>query len=547
MEVPRVGGDNGVTKINVLDESEFAHMTEADKHLARMGYTQVYKREFGWFSAFSFAVSISGMFATVFTTFSYGVTAGGPASVVWCWLIAGAACMCIALSVAELTSAYPTSGGVYFTCNYLLPRKWVPSVSWVVGWLNLLGQIAGVASTVWGAAQILLAAVSMSIDGYTPTANHTTGVMAALLVFQGLVNSMNTKYLEKCTSTYVVFHVLVLVSAWIALLVKQDNKHSAEYVFTEIIPSSGWHPKGFSFLFGFLSVAWTMTDYDATSHITEEVDRPEIVAPWAITAAMTFTYLGGWVWNIILVLCMGDIDSFMNSDYGQPVGQIFYNVLGPKGGIAYCVFALVILQFVGITATHACSRTIWAFARDQMIPLSRVWYKINKKTDTPIYAVWLTIFCAVCINLIGLGSETTIEAIFNITAIALDWSYCIPIACKVIFPNQFTPGPWNMGKIGYFVNAWAVIWTFFVSIIFFMPTVRPVTPSNMNYAVVIMAGVFVFSLGYWFLRGRKFYTGPRANTEVLDGYGGDNMPSGEKQLPLEQNPPMFEERRVDAE
>ena len=92
-----------------IDELE----TEADRALAaEFGYKPVFKREFGYLSTFSFAVSISGLFSTVATTFSYPLTAGGSASAVWCWAISGAGCMCIALSVAELVSAYPTCGGL---------------------------------------------------------------------------------------------------------------------------------------------------------------------------------------------------------------------------------------------------------------------------------------------------------------------------------------------------------------------------------------------------------------------------------------------------
>lgn len=234
---------------------------------------QVFKREFGYLSTFSFAVSISGLFATTTTTFSYPLYAGGSSSVVWCWLISGAGCMCIALSVAELVSAYPTCGGLYYTVSRLAPPKWVPSVSWITGWINLLGQVAGIASSEYGSAQILLAAVAMGSDGaYVPTVGHTVGVMAALTVFCGIVNSLPTAWMEKMTKTYVIFHVLVLVSCAIALLAKTENKHDASYVFTHIDeePLSGWTPVGFSFLFGFLSVSWTMTDYDATAHITEE-------------------------------------------------------------------------------------------------------------------------------------------------------------------------------------------------------------------------------------------------------------------------------------
>jgi amino acid transporter len=177
--------------------------------------------------------------------------AGGSASAVWCWLISGAGCMCIALSVAELVSAYPTCGGLYYTISRLAPKQWVPPVSWVVGWLNLLGQVAGVASSEYGSAQILLAAVSMSTNfTYSPTVGHTIAVMAGLTIICGLVNSLSTYWMEKMTKTYVIFHVLVLVSCCIALLVKTENKNDAHYVFTDVTPDSGWTPVGWSFLFG---------------------------------------------------------------------------------------------------------------------------------------------------------------------------------------------------------------------------------------------------------------------------------------------------------
>ena len=119
-------GPDGQARIVNLEE-----LTDADAELAaKFGYKPVFKREFGYLSTFSFAVSISGLFATVSTTFSYALYAGGPSSAVWCWFISGAGCMCIACSVAELVSAYPTCGGLYYTVSRLAPEKWVPSLSW---------------------------------------------------------------------------------------------------------------------------------------------------------------------------------------------------------------------------------------------------------------------------------------------------------------------------------------------------------------------------------------------------------------------------------
>ncbi|RKF58562.1 putative amino-acid permease C15C4.04c [Golovinomyces cichoracearum] len=494
---------------NFNSHGDVHDVKNADDQLAEeFGYKPVFKREFGYLSTFSFAVSISGLFATTMTTFSYPLSSGGSAGVVWCWLISGAGCMCLACSVAELVSAYPTSGGLYFTVSRLAPPEWVPSLSWITGWLNLMGQITGVASAEYGSAQMLLAAVSMSLDyKYEITTSMTVGVMAALLLFCGFINSLSTYWMEKMTKSYVIFHLCVLLSCCIALLLKTENKHTSEYVFTHIESETGWSPLGFSFLFGFLSVTWTMTDYDATAHITEEISEPEVKAPWAISLAMFFTYIAGFLFNIVLCYCMGDPNEILDSPTIQPVAQIFINSLGKTGGIFYTFCGFIILQFVCFTAMQAAARTVFAFSRDGLIPFSKLWLKINRWTGTPLNAVWITVLFCILINLIGLGSTTAIAGVFDVCAISLDWSYCIPIFCK-LFYGKFEPGPWHMGKFSWWINIWGLIWTFFVSVIFVLPTIRPVTALNMNFAIAFLALLLALAWIFWIVSGKKYYTGP---------------------------------------
>lgn len=96
-----VNADGQHQKIDV------ANMTHDDEELAaRFGYKPVFKREFGYLSTFSFAVSISGVFATIMTTMSYPLAAGGSSAVVFCWLVSGAGCMCIAVSFCSVVQRY---------------------------------------------------------------------------------------------------------------------------------------------------------------------------------------------------------------------------------------------------------------------------------------------------------------------------------------------------------------------------------------------------------------------------------------------------------
>lgn len=121
---------------------------------------------------------------------------------------------------------------------------------------------------------------------------------------------------------------------------------------------------------------------------------------------------------------MGDPKAIIGSKIEQPVAQIFYNVLGKAGGITFTVCAFIIIKFVTFTAMQALGRTVFAFSRDQLIPFSHLWTKILPLTGTPILAVWISVFFCIAINLIGLGSYTAILGVFNVCAIALDWSYC---------------------------------------------------------------------------------------------------------------------------
>jgi amino acid transporter len=155
------------------------------------------------------------------------------------------------------------------------------------------------------------------------------------------------------------------------------------------------------------------------SHIAEEAKNPSHIVPRAITWALGFTYVAGFFFNLILVVCEGDESVLMANVVAQPVVQLFYNVTGREGAIFFTVMAFLVMNFVCITAMQAGARTVWAFSRDSLLPGSRVWYKIWSRTATPVLAVWLYVLLNILINLIALASYTAVGAIFNTCAIAL--------------------------------------------------------------------------------------------------------------------------------
>lgn len=67
------------------------------------------------------------------------------------------------------------------------------------------------------------------------------------------------------SSKLIVEKVLASVGICVAILLLTPEKQSAKWVFTHVTDGSGWGSKTFSFFLGFISVTWTMTDYDGTT------------------------------------------------------------------------------------------------------------------------------------------------------------------------------------------------------------------------------------------------------------------------------------------
>ncbi|KIX08408.1 uncharacterized protein Z518_03064 [Rhinocladiella mackenziei CBS 650.93] len=502
-------------------------ITDADDDLLRhIGYKQEFRREFTRWSTLSYAISIMGVLGSVSASWYSPLAAGGPATAIWCWFSGSFFALCIALStVAELVSAYPTSGGMYFVTKHVFPEDKVPLAAWIIGWSNFLGQTAGVASVGYSVGQMILAAASMGSiqeDGtfsYVPTAEHTVAVSIGVLICHGIICSFPSKALSQTIRWFAPINLLGSVAVTIALLVLTDNKHSASYVFGHVIDGSGWGSRGFSFLIGYLSVAWTMTDYDATAHISEELHNAAISGPVAIFQAVLVTWFFGVMLNIALGFCAGDLLDTLSSPMGNPAAQVYYNAAGKKGGLALWFWPILIQFFTGKSLSlETYTRTCFALARDEAFPFSHTLRKMNKYTQTPLYSVWVVVIFCCLLNLIALGSAQTINGIFGVTAPAMDFSYIAVIAGRLYYDKKhpIAKGPFQLGIWQKPINYIAILWTIFISVILFFPPVSPVTSANMNYAVVIAAFIFFFALWWWYFGAKNHYIGPRTEDQVRD-------------------------------
>src|SRR5436190_15965905 len=122
-----------------------------EKRLAELGYKQELSRSWSGFQNFAISFTIISILAGCFTTYYQGWNNGGPIAISIGWPVLSVFILIIALCMAELVSAFPTAGGIYWWSARLGGPVW----GWFTGWFNLLGLIGIVASVDYFCGQFL--------------------------------------------------------------------------------------------------------------------------------------------------------------------------------------------------------------------------------------------------------------------------------------------------------------------------------------------------------------------------------------------------------
>ena len=107
-----------------------------EDHLAALGVKQELKRNFSMFSMLGLAFAILNSWTALSASLSLALPSGGSTSVLWGLITAGICNLCLAASLAEFLSAYPTAGGQYHWVAIISWKKWTPILSWITGWVS---------------------------------------------------------------------------------------------------------------------------------------------------------------------------------------------------------------------------------------------------------------------------------------------------------------------------------------------------------------------------------------------------------------------------
>jgi amino acid transporter len=518
--------------------------------LHRLGYAQELFRSMGGFSNFAISFSIISILTGAVILYDYGLAWAGTAAVMIGWPLVTIFVLAIAASMAELASAYPTAGGLYYWASKMRNKNW----GWWTAWLNLIGQFAIVAGIDYAAAGFLNATI---VDRITGGVFNTTEIipgilngqlvtMGVILAIQLALNIAGINLVALLNQVSVWWHIgiVAIVVILIFLTGKPDQSGLTLFQIQPQDVAGSWnnnlgfinitygpassYPVLLAFFFSLLLANWTYTGYDASAHVAEETVGARMASAWGVFLSVAVSAVVGYIFLVALTTHLPNLSTLFPATLDTPVqagaSQYYfgggvavidilnYN-LGQIGDILAAGIAIA-MWFCGLASLAAAGRMLFAFSRDDGIPGSGWLKRVSHRYRTPANSLvavavvaWLFTVAAFIV-----GTGTAIVIITAISTIFLYAAYGLVIYLGATTSDWREHRVWNLARWSKPVAYVAVFWVIVLMVLFSFPT-------SGNISWPFMLGIVVLLLIYYFGWARARFQGPKvmgAEAELTD-------------------------------
>ena len=528
------------------------------KDLHRLGYAQELFRTMGGFSNFAISFSIISILTGAVILYDYGLAWAGTAASLIGWPLITVFVLCIAASMAEVASAYPTAGGLYYWASRMKNKNW----GWWTAWLNLIGQFAIVAGINYAAALFLNATIITPLtDGaYSnttvffgdptfgaegPALSGALVTMAGLLAVELVLNIAGVRVVALLNQISVWWHIffVIVIAGSLFVLGTQSTTQDAGLTLFAIQPvdtAGAWdntfpvgsdnpwfsfqygpavaYPLFLAFFFSLLQANWTYTGYDASAHVAEETIGARKASAWGIFLSVAVSAVAGYIFLLAITLHLPDLTPLFPEVLDNPAvySQYYFGdgaavlytlnenldaglaaVLG--GGIA------IAMCFCGLSSVASAGRMLFAFSRDDGIPGSRWLKKVSHRYRTPANALAAMVVGAFILTFMAfwVGRGIAVVIVTAISTIFLYAAYGVPIWLGMTTEAWKSERVWSLGRWSRPIAIIALIWIVVLMFLFSWPT-------SGNISWPFMVAIVLFLLVYYFGWARRSFKGPHA-------------------------------------
>ena len=334
----------------------------------------------------------------------------GPFPLLVVWSAGGIFALCGALSLAEVASVYPSTGGIYV----YLREVWGRLAAFLFGWAEL--SIIRAASL--GAISTTFAEYALRAFRYDPSvapySHWVHYIAAAAIAVTTIVNVVGVKWGSRVvTMTVVAKYGGLLFIAAIALIIGLPKTGG---YFTPAFPAGSMSLAPFGL--ALVSVCWAFDGWADLSFLSGEVKDPERTLPRALIIG-TFAVIAIYLLANVAYLAVLPVDEIRHS---RLVAATVADKLIGQPGVVFVVITVVISTFGTLNGTLLTSpRIFFAMAEDGL--LFRAVARVHPKFETPWVAITLTGAVGILFVLVG-----TFEQLADAFVTALIPFYALAVA-----------------------------------------------------------------------------------------------------------------------
>jgi amino acid transporter len=436
--------------------------------------------------------------------------------------------------MAEIASAYPTAGGLYYWASKLGSPGW----GWATGWFNLIGQIAVTAAIGYGLATFGTVLFDYWFS-YQERMNDWFGMgfngsvytlYAIFLLAACLINVFDIRITAGLNTISAYWHMAGVAFIVLILIIVPNDHQSFGYVFGETVNASGYGDAAdnfsnpafwFVFGLGLLLSQYTITGFDASAHTAEETHQASRTAAVGMYMSVVASVVFGWILLLAVTFAIPSTEGALEN-IGAVVPWIWTESMS-QNWAEILLFICVVAQFFCLTASvTSASRMMFAFSRDGAVPGHQLWRRVSRHR-VPVYSVaGIGVFSALLMvpaiwnYLVGYGAGTAIAVI------GLYIAFVLPVYLRLRKGDSWDePRAWSLGKHYKWIDTIAVAWVALITILFVFPLYRAGLPWEddfawelTNYTVLWFAGIGLVFGGWWAVSAKNWFKGPvRMGTE----------------------------------
>ncbi|KAF9045379.1 amino acid transporter [Panaeolus papilionaceus] len=478
---------------------------DSDERLFQLGYQPQFRREMTFSGVLGVSFCAIGILTGMSSAFQTGLFSGGPLGLFWGWNICSIFMLLIALSLAEICSAYPTMGGLYFWVCKMKPD--MPALGFCTGWIYTFALVLTGTSGNLSVALYLSSLIEVGSKVQLSRVQ-IAAIAWGVNIASGILNTVGTKAISRMSAFNVWWTLAGTITLAVTLLVKAPKRNSGTFVFTDYENFTGWQSRGFVVLLGFLQAVYTLEGCETAAQVAEEAQRAEILAPAAVVSSIVGSWFIGLIYMLSLLFSVQSIKNVQSTSYAIAIAQLYFDAVGQRLTLM-CLTIIGLAQFMAAaTAFTASSRLFYALARDNAFPMKSQFMYLNR-FQAPLAGVWLSVVIGCAISCAYIGSIIAFNAILSSAAIAVMLGYLQPIIIRVFWPSAMKEqGPFALGRWSRVINILSFAFIIFICVLFVLPTAQPVNQQDMNYAIVSVGSILLLVGLTWFFWGRHTFKGP---------------------------------------